>query len=71
MEAAGEQPEWCGQCNKRTRELMTPAGPKRCACHPLGRKPLPQFSACPDCHSTVYKWDRSDCRHHIPIRGAA
>ena len=66
----GQPPEWCGQCDKRTRHLNTPDGPIRCACHPDG-KLLPQHRICPRCQSVIHKWDRNRCESHIPIRSAA
>jgi uncharacterized paraquat-inducible protein A len=66
---ASKPPEWCTQCDKRTRMMNTPGGPERCgACHPLGAQPLPQFRDCPRCHSRIYKWDRLPCGNHITVR---
>lgn len=59
-----ELPEWCGQCNKNTRQINSATGPKRCACHPLSRQLLPQYRRCPDCDSVIRKWDRSPCGQH-------
>lgn len=60
-------PEWCGQCNKKTRQIITASGPKRCACHPLYRQLLPQYRQCPVCDSVIRKWDRNPCDRHDPI----
>ena len=60
--------EWCRQCDKRTRMMNTPDGPKRCpACNPLADRQLPQFRTCPRCHSRIYKWDRNPCESHIAV----
>ena len=62
-------PEWCGQCNRATRHMNTPGGPRRCpACHPLAAKHLGQYRRCPDCAALIREWDRSDCGSHERIR---
>lgn len=67
-QSADEKPH-CGICDKRTRQLDTPDGPRRCpACHPLGRKPLKQFRRCPDCRMEINEWDKSPCGSHTEPR---
>lgn len=61
------KPPWCGQCNKRTRQIGTANGPRRCACHPLSRQLLPQYRRCPECDTVIVKWDRAPCDSHTPI----
>jgi hypothetical protein len=66
---AAAAPEWCGQCQKSTRQLSTPDGPKRCpACHPLAAKTLPQYRHCPRCLLLIHVWDHEPCGAHQPIR---
>ena len=65
-----KMPEWCGQCNKSTRQINTATGPRRCACHPLSRQLLPQHRRCPECDTVILKWDKTPCGEHTPIRQA-
>ena len=51
------KPEWCGQCDKRTRLIDRSGMPQRCACHPKSHLQLAQFKTCRKCGAPVYEWE--------------
>jgi hypothetical protein len=68
-QAAGDdKPQWCGQCDKRTRLVYQDGIPHRCQCNPNSHLLPAQFRRCKTCQSVIYEWDRnSECGSHLPV----
>ena len=51
------KPEWCGQCDKRTRLIDRDGILHRCRCNPGSHLQLAQYRTCPVCLTPVYEWE--------------
>jgi hypothetical protein len=56
VETDSDPPEWCGQCDKRTRLIDRAGVLARCKCHPEAPR-LRQYRTCPACHDQIYEWE--------------
>lgn len=68
--AADGKPIWCGECDRRTRLIITTTDghdvATRCQCHPESHKLPAQFTRC-HCGTVIYQWDTAGCDRHQPI----
>ena len=61
------EPEWCGQCDKRTRLIDRDGILHRCRCNPRSHLQLTQYKKCPVCQADVYEWKMRT--HIIDVHG--
>jgi hypothetical protein len=67
ISGAAGKPPWCGSCDERTRLVDLGDTMRRCRCHPLRGRMLPQHRGCPSCGEVIYAWDHAGCDNHQPV----